>query len=101
MSLVTAAQLRGRLLMEEAGLAEDWLAFWESIRIDPDIWSSPASSDYGFGFWALALHGQDVVWFDSLREGFAVSSWTRHGALGTLRHRGPDLAGVLELAFAK
>lgn len=100
MSLVTAAQLRGRLLMEEAALAEDWLAFWESITIEPEVWSAPVSADAGFGFWALAVHDGRVVWFDSLREGFAVSGWSRPGEIGALVARETSLAAVLEGAFS-
>jgi hypothetical protein len=36
----------------------------------------------GGGFWAVALVGQTVVWFNDIEDGFNRSHYTTHGTIG-------------------
>ena len=55
---------------------------WEAIRIEPQKWASHPYGDLGGGFWAVALLGQTVVWFNDIEDGFNRSHYTTHGAIG-------------------
>jgi hypothetical protein len=54
---------------------------WEAIRIEPQKWASHPYGDFGAGFWAVALLGQTVVWFNDIEDGFNRSHYTTHGTL--------------------
>jgi len=56
--------------------------FWEAIRIEPQKWASHPYGDRGGGFWAVALVGQTVVWFNDIEDGFNRSHYTTHGTIG-------------------
>lgn len=56
--------------------------FWEAIRIEPQKWASHPYGDLGGGFWAVALVGQTVVWFNDIEDGFNRSHYTTHGTIG-------------------
>ncbi len=54
---------------------------WEAIRIEPQKWASHPYGDLGGGFWAVALLGQTVVWFNDIEDGFNRSHYTNHGTI--------------------
>ena len=54
---------------------------WESAKVIPQQWNAP---DYGAGrlrFWAVAVMGQTVVWYDDMEDGFAVTEYLEFGAI--------------------
>lgn len=56
---------------------------WKAIRIEPQKWALHPYGDLGGGFWAVALLGQTVVWFNDIEDGFNRSHYTNHGSIGT------------------
>jgi hypothetical protein len=54
---------------------------WEMIRIDPEKWRQHPYGDMGVGFWAVALIGTSVVWYNEIENGFNRSQYTRHGLI--------------------
>ena len=65
-------------------------AEWNRMRIEPEKWScSPYADDRG-GFWAVAVDGERVLWFNDNEDGFNWSRYTcpptprslRNGSLG-------------------
>ena len=54
---------------------------WESIRIDPEKWEQHPYGDEGNGFWAVAILGRTVVWYNDIEEGFNRSKYTRYGEI--------------------
>ena len=58
---------------------------WEAIRIEPQKWVSHPYGDLGGGFWAVAVLGQTVVWFNDIEDGFNRSPYTTHGTIGAYR----------------
>lgn len=74
MSLITEAQIRGLVLTAEGGLDEAQQALWETIRIEPEVWSPAEGAEHGFGFWVIARHEGDLIWYDSLLEEFRAGT---------------------------
>ena len=54
---------------------------WEVIRIDPEKWQQHPYGDAGGGFWAVALFGKTVVWYNDLEEGFNRSRFDTYGTI--------------------
>lgn len=81
MSLVTEAQLRGILLLAEAGMNVEQRAFWDSVRIEPEVWTGPGGQDEGFGIWVLARSGQEVIWLDAETGKFVAGHFTTPGII--------------------
>ncbi len=81
MSLITEAQIRGLVLVAEGELSDAQLALWESLRIEPEVWVREAGAEHGFGFWVIARNGGDVLWYDSMHEGFCYGPALADGVL--------------------
>ena len=54
---------------------------WESIRIDPEKWEQHPYGDEGNGFWAVAILGRTVVWYNDIEEGFNISKYSKIGII--------------------
>ena len=72
-------QLREELERARARMTTDQQRFWDAIRIVPEKWQQNPWGNLGGGFWAVALIGQTVVWFNDVEEGFNTSRYTRYG----------------------
>lgn len=74
-------------LLDEINRAWDRMSIpqrrlWEAIRIDPEKWQQHPYGDQGGGFWAVALLGRVVVWYNDIEEGFNRSRYTKYGEIG-------------------
>lgn len=81
MSLITEAQIRGIVLVAEGGLSEPQLRIWDALKIEPEVWNAADGAPHGFGFWVVARNGMDIVWYDSMHEGFCYGVSSRDGVL--------------------
>lgn len=54
---------------------------WDSIRIIPEKWQQHPYGDKGGGFWAVAIIGRVVVWYNDIEEGFNRSKYTTYGEI--------------------
>ena len=54
---------------------------WEVIRIEPEKWQQLPYGDQGGGFWAVAVIGRTVVWFNDIEDGFNRSRYSRWGEI--------------------
>ena len=77
--------------------------FWDLIRIKPQKWLQHPYGDLGGGFWAIALLGRTVVWFNDIEDGFNRSEYATYGEIGAywcnqdqLEHA---LGNLLQLVF--
>jgi hypothetical protein len=52
---------------------------WDLIRVPPEKWVLHPWGDQGGGFWAVAIVGARVVWFNDIEDGFNVSRYTTPG----------------------
>lgn len=55
------------------------LRLWDQIKIDPQKWQLPPWGDLGGGFWAVAIIGNTVIWYNDIEEGFNRSKYMIHG----------------------
>jgi len=81
MSLVTAAQLRGILIVAEGSLSEAQWQFWEGVMIEPETWRAPVETGFDFAVWVVAVQGDQAVWFNSVANCFELSPFSRPGQL--------------------
>ncbi len=54
---------------------------WEAIRIEPERWQQHPYGDPGEGFWAVAIVGKTVLWYNDIEEGFNRSRYDRYGTI--------------------
>lgn len=53
---------------------------WNLVRINPEKWSQESYGKVD-GFWAVALLGQIVVWYNDIEDGFNCSTYIKHGEI--------------------
>ena len=54
---------------------------WELIKIEPEKWQETEYGNEGEGFWAVAIFGKNVIWYNDIEEGFNISSYTVYGKI--------------------
>jgi hypothetical protein len=54
---------------------------FEKVRISPSRWRLRPWGDRDGGFWAVAVHGDRVLWYNDIEEGFNVSEFNVHGEI--------------------
>ncbi len=59
----------------EARMSADQLRLWECIAITPTKWAQHPYGDRGGGFWAVAICGRFVIWFNDIEDGFNLSEY--------------------------
>jgi hypothetical protein len=55
--------------------------FWDAIRITPEKWRQTPYGNHGGGFWAVAVLGSTVVWYNDIEDGFNRSHYSRFGTI--------------------
>src|SRR5438034_11474563 len=78
---ITEEALRGRIAQGVACMSPSQLRLWEAIRMDPEKWQQRPYGDTGKGFWAVALIGRTVIWYNDIEEGFNRSSYSVYGTI--------------------
>jgi hypothetical protein len=77
-----------------AGRDEDSRAAWQRIRIEPARWQCSPEGDEGGGFWAVAIDGDRVLWFNDIEDGF---NWSPFSERGTIDEYGCEQAGLAHI----
>lgn len=54
---------------------------WEVVRIPPTKWSEKSYGEAGNGFWAVAVVGPTVIWYNDIEEGFNRSHYSNFGII--------------------
>lgn len=110
---ISEADLRKRIRQGVARMTPAQLRLWETIRIEPEKWQQHPYGAQGKGFWAVAVIGRTVVWYNDLEDGFNRSRYTEYGTIAdywcnqdelevavqyvqTALERGTDLLRVVE-----
>lgn len=71
-----------RLMVEDLAVTSDGnREFFARVRREPVKWQQHPAGDLGGGFWAVAVHGPCVLWYDDVEEGFAVSRFEKEGLI--------------------
>lgn len=55
--------------------------FWQLIKIDPTKWIEKQFGEEGGGFWAVAVCGTKVIWFNDIEDGFNISDYKTYGQI--------------------
>lgn len=64
-----------------AAYDEQVRSWWASIRLEPEKWQCPPWGDEGGGFWAVAVEGNHVYWYNDIEDGFNVSTFSVRGRI--------------------
>jgi hypothetical protein len=75
---------------------DDVRAAWADMCIEPEKWRCSPWGDAGGGFWAVAIDGDEVLWFNDIEQGFNRSRFTERGVIAEYRCNQDDLDAVLE-----
>jgi hypothetical protein len=60
-------------------LNKELLNLWELIRVEPIKWQESVFGIEGNGFWAVALFGNNVLWYNDIEDGFNISPYQQYG----------------------
>src|SRR5262245_16874275 len=56
-------------------------SFFARAAMTPEKWRQSPYGDQGGGFWAVAVFGNRVLWFNDIEDGFNVSQFTTQGEI--------------------
>lgn len=78
---ISLADLQALMAREMDGCAPERRAYWERVAFPPEKWSLPPWGDLGGGFWAVAVDGDRVLWYNDIEDGFNISRFERRGEI--------------------
>ena len=78
---ITEQELRSEISRGLEELSTAQLRFWNAIAIDLCKWEQSPWGDEGGGFWAVAVIGRRVIYFNDIEDGFNISSFARYGSI--------------------
>ena len=55
--------------------------FWDAIAIHPEKWKQNPYGNIGSGFWAVAIIGKIVLWYNDIEDGFNRSTYSQYGTI--------------------
>ncbi|WP_343691964.1 hypothetical protein [Chitinophaga sp.] len=65
--------------------------FWVTIKIEPAKWNEETYGLDGKGFWAVALIGKLVIWYNDIEEGFNISRYNHYGVISEYKSNQDEL----------
>lgn len=78
---ITEKNLWDIILDEEEKMQPKESIVWDAIRIIPSKWDEKSYGSVSGGFWAVAVIGQSVIWYNDIEDGFNISRFTEHGII--------------------
>jgi hypothetical protein len=78
---ITQEELEELIARDLAACSEDQRAIYARTATRPEKWRQSPWGDKGDGFWALAISGAKVLWYNDIEEGFNVSRFVRRGRI--------------------
>ena len=54
---------------------------WEIIKIHPEKWKQDSYGNEGNEFWAVAIIGSSVIWFNDIEDGYNQSTYSNFGVI--------------------
>jgi len=54
---------------------------WNVIKITPEKWQEETYGNEGGGFWAIAIIGNTIVWYNDIEDGFNRSKYRKYGEI--------------------
>src|ERR1700733_3747960 len=78
---ISIDEVRSEIRKGIARMDEELLALWHAIQIPPERWRQEPHGVEGGGFWAVAVLGKHVIWFNDIEDGFNCPHYTEHGTI--------------------
>lgn len=75
------SELYNQIQKTETDLNGELWNFWQLIKVEPAKWVEKEFGDLGGGFWAVAICGTKVIWYNDIEEGFNISSYRTFGEI--------------------
>lgn len=79
---ITFAELNELIESGISKMSPDQIKLWKEVSINPEKWQEVELGEEGNGFWAVAIIGNQVIWFNDLEEGFNISTYSNYGKIG-------------------
>jgi len=77
----TYDDLKKLISESETQLSESETKLWNLIKIVPQKWAQHPWGDEGKGFWAVAIFGNRVIYYNDIEEGFNCSAFQTFGTI--------------------
>jgi len=78
---ITFSELHVEIQKTEHQLKDEFMRFWELIKITPEKWQEKSYGNEGGGFWVVAIFGKLVIWYNDVEDGFNISGYTKYGEI--------------------
>jgi hypothetical protein len=78
---ITKAELAAVIARDLAAASEEQRADYARTAITPEKWQQSPWGEQGGGFWAVAVYGTNVLWYNDIEEGFNVSRFVTRGRI--------------------
>ncbi|PFH11114.1 hypothetical protein BCF11_3555 [Collimonas sp. PA-H2] len=93
---ISQGQLREKLNEARTRMCPSQEHLWNAIKIIPEKWSQHPYGDVGGGFWAVAVFGEFVVWYNDIEDGFNRSLYKTHGVIEDYRCNQDELERIVQ-----
>ena len=78
---ITRDELDELIATDIAECSEAQRAIYARTSITPEKWRQSPWGDLGGGFWAVAVYGTKVLWYNDIEDGFNISSFVTSGRI--------------------
>ncbi len=78
---ITLSELYDEIQKTETDLSGELWNFWQLIKTEPTKWAEKDFGDEGGGFWAVAICGTKVIWYNDIEDGFNISEYNTYGKI--------------------
>lgn len=78
---ITEKEIEYKLKEASDRMSKEQKNFWNAICITPEKWKQTPYGDNSAGFWAVAVLGKIVVWYNDIEDGFNYSRYLNYGII--------------------
>ena len=78
---ISRSELEALIAGDTSAMSSDLEALYANAAIVPEKWQQRPYGDEGEGFWAVAVHGSKVLWYNDIEDGFNVSRFDVRGRI--------------------
>ncbi|MDF0718937.1 hypothetical protein P0M11_02880 [Kaistella sp. PBT33-4] len=78
---ITFSELNELIEFAISKMSPDEIKLWKEVSINPEKWQEVELGEEGKGFWAVAITGNLVIWYNDIEEGFNISPYSNYGKI--------------------
>ena len=78
---ITFSELNELIESGISKMSPDDIKLWKEVSINPEKWQEVELGEEGNGFWAVAIKGNQVIWYNDIEEGFNISPYSNYGKI--------------------